>query len=146
MSDWPDIEKALCDHLDARTNFAWTVEGGHLGDRMPLGIVQVAGGGHDLDLEWSPDVEITLIGRTRDSIWAMARQVTNVFVGLNPGGIHPDDGQPIHIDEARTVFGLRIDPDRGTATYRVAATTYSLTLRPQEEPTALEGATERSDR
>lgn len=132
MTDWPDIEKPLCEHLDTNTTFPWAIEGGHT-TAAPLGIVQVTGGGHDLDQrgDWTPDVEITLRGATRDAIWTMARQVNAVLAGLNPGGIQPDTGDPINVDEVRTVFGLRIDPDQGTSAYRVATATYNLVLRPQ---------------
>ena len=104
MSDWPIIEQPLCDHLQAFTTFPWTIEGGHLGDRKPLGIVQVSGGGHDLDLEHTPDVEVTLIGSTRDGLWQMAKQVDRAMVGLNPGGIHPND--PPHLCEPISVDAI----------------------------------------
>ena len=136
MSDWPIIEQPLCDHLQASTSFPWTIEGGHLNDRKPLGIVQVSGGGHDLNLEHTPDVEVTLIGPTRDGLWQMARQVDRAMVGLNPGGIHPHEGTPVFVDEVATVFGWRIDPDRGTSTYRVATATFNITLRPQGDDEA----------
>lgn len=132
MSDWPNIEKPLCDHLDAVTSFAWTIEGAHdVGARVPLGIVQRSGGSHDLDLEDSPSIEVTLIGATRDGLWLMAAQVNRAMAGLNPGGI----GGVIWVDETRTSFGWTIDPDRGTSSYRVATATFSLVLRPQAETT-----------
>ena len=130
MSDWPDIEKPLCDHLAANTTFDWTIEGGHdVGSRVPLGIVQRVGGYHDLDLEDTPTVEVTLIGATRDGIWQMVQQVVHVFAGLNPGAI----GGLIWVDEARETFAFVIDPDRGSSTYRVATATFTLVLRPQAE-------------
>ena len=130
MTDWPNIEKPLCDHLAANTTFGWTIEGGHdVGSRVPLGIVQRAGGTHDLDLEDAPNVEVTLIGGSRDGLWAMAHQVNRVLAGLNPGGI----GDVIWVDEVGATFGWTVDPDRGSSTYRVATATFSLVLRPQAE-------------
>lgn len=136
MIDWPLIEQPLVDHLDANTTFTWTNEGGHLGTGVPKGIVQRSGGTSDLDLEDIPDVEITIIAATRAGVWQMAQQVQRVFAGLNPGGIVPDDGDPIYVDEVTQTFAFVVDPDRGTSSYRVATATYSLTLRPQgdEEP------------
>lgn len=131
MSDWPLVERPLADHLNDSTSFDWTIEGGHVGDRVPLGIVQQVGGSGDLDLEESPSIEVTLIAATRSGVWEMAQQVNRVFAGLNPGGI----AGRIHVDEARQAFGFVIDPDRGTAAYRVATATYTLTLRPQDETT-----------
>ena len=129
MSDWPIIERPLCDHLAEHTNFRWTVEGGR-GITVPLGVVQVVGGSSSLDVDANPNIEITLHAATREGLWVLARQVSRVFAALNPGPI----GDTIWVDEAREAFALEIDPDLGTATYKVATATYALTLRPQGEP------------
>lgn len=129
---WPTIERPLADHLTRASTFPWTVEGGKLGVRRPLGVVQVNGGGHDLEQDATPDVEITLISATREGCWQMAAQVIRALAGLNPGGIIPDVGDPIHIDEVFTVFGFTIDADDSTASYRVARATFNLTLRQQD--------------
>ena len=129
MSDWPIIERPLCDHLSARTNFRWSVEGGRT-ITSPLGVAQVVGGSNSLDVDANPNVEITLHAATREGLWVLARQVSRVFAALNPGPI----GDTIWVDEAREAFALKIDPDLGTATYKSATVTYVLTLRPQGEP------------
>ena len=54
MSDWPIIERPLCDHLSARTNFRWSVEGGRT-ITSPLGVVQVVGGSSSLDVDANPN-------------------------------------------------------------------------------------------
>ena len=128
MNDWPIIERPLCDHLSARTNFRWSVEGGRT-ITSPLGVVQVVGGSNSLDVDANPNVEITLHAATREGLWVLARQVSRVFAALNPGPI----GDTIWVDEAREAFALKIDPDLGTATYKTATVTYALTLRPQGE-------------
>ncbi len=129
MTAWPLIERPLCDHLAAHTNFSWTNDGGRNYAAVPLGIVQVAGGSNDLDLEDSPSVEVTLRAKTRDGLWQLAQQVDAAFAGLNPGGLPGD----IYVDAARAAFRFTVDPDLGTADYKVATATYSLTLRPQGE-------------
>ena len=129
MSDWPIIERPLCDHLAEHTNFRWAVEGGR-GITVPLGVIQATGGSSTLNVDANPSVEISLYAATREGLWAMARQVTGVFAALNPGPI----GDQIWVDEAREAFSLVIDPDLGTATYKAATATYALTLRPQGEP------------
>ena len=129
MSDWPIIERPLCDHLSDHTNFRWSVEGGRT-ITSPLGVVQVVGGSNSLHVDANPNVGITLRGATREGLWVLARQVSRVFAAPPPGRI----GDTIWVDEAREAFALKTDPDLGTAPSKTATVTYVLTLRPQGEP------------
>lgn len=129
LSDWPNLEAALVDHLEGNTSMVWTADAGLLGGRVPLGIVQRVGGASDLDIDQDQTYEVQVVAATRAGVWMLASQVVRAFQKLNPGGLPGE----IMVDEAANVFGFTIDPDLGTPDYLVAHATFNLTVRPHGE-------------
>ena len=129
---WPLIEAALVDHLPTVTSIPWEAPGrSDAGARIPLGVVEQAGGGQTSGFDQHVDIEVTVYAANRAGCWYLAAQVDQAILrGLNPGG-----AGGIFVDETAQAFGWVIDPDRSGDGYEVATATYTLTVRPQVEAT-----------